>query len=247
MIRERRMPAGNTATLWLKIIALCFMFVDHAGKMLFPAIPELRMIGRIAFPIYAWCMVVGSIYTRSMPRYMLRILITGLISQPLYMIALNHTWNQPNIFLTLLLGLGAIWGIKQKQWFSHIWAPALALILATVLSADYGWKGVLLILLLYAARTSRPAIAAVMIAYAMYWGTAYQPVTSFFGLNLSVKGLPACITGPVLPFLRLEALNIFSLPFILIRFPEDLRIKRWISYAIYPAHLVILWLLEQII
>ena len=35
-----RRPAGNTATTWLKIIALFFMFADHAGKMVFPNVPE---------------------------------------------------------------------------------------------------------------------------------------------------------------------------------------------------------------
>ena len=54
-----RKPAGNTATTWLKIIALVFMFIDHSGKMLFPAVQEMRILGRIAFPVYAWCMVVG--------------------------------------------------------------------------------------------------------------------------------------------------------------------------------------------
>ena len=43
--------AGNTATGALKIIALCFVFMDHAGKMLFPNVPELRVLGRIAFPL----------------------------------------------------------------------------------------------------------------------------------------------------------------------------------------------------
>ena len=72
-----RRPAGNTATTWLKIIALVFMFMDHAGKMLLPGVPEMRMIGRAAFPIYAWCMIVGFHYTRSVPKYLLRILIVG--------------------------------------------------------------------------------------------------------------------------------------------------------------------------
>ena len=44
--------AGNTATGWLKILALLFMFCDHAGKMLLPNVPEMRMLGRIAFPLY---------------------------------------------------------------------------------------------------------------------------------------------------------------------------------------------------
>ena len=46
-----RRPAGNTATVWLKIIALVFMFIDHSGKMLFSGVPEMRILGRIAFPI----------------------------------------------------------------------------------------------------------------------------------------------------------------------------------------------------
>ena len=45
-----RVPAGNTATCWLKLIALVFMFIDHAGKIFFPAVPEMRILGRIAFP-----------------------------------------------------------------------------------------------------------------------------------------------------------------------------------------------------
>lgn len=45
----RRNPAiaGCTATGVLKILALVFMFIDHAGKMLFPQIAEMRMLGRI--------------------------------------------------------------------------------------------------------------------------------------------------------------------------------------------------------
>ena len=82
-------PAGNTATTWLKIIALVFMFIDHAGKMLFPNIPEMRMLGRIAFPIYVWCMIVGFWRTRSVLKYLLRILLVGALSQPLYVLALD--------------------------------------------------------------------------------------------------------------------------------------------------------------
>ena len=99
--------AGNTATGALKLIALCFMMIDHMGKMLFPQVPEMRILGRIAFPLYAWCMVVGFHYTRNPWRYALRILLVGLVSQPLYMVALNHTWHEPNIFLTLFFALTA--------------------------------------------------------------------------------------------------------------------------------------------
>ena len=241
-----RKPAGNTATTWLKIIALVFMFIDHAGKMCFPAVPEMRILGRIAFPIYAWCMIVGFHYTRSVPKYLLRILITGLVSQPLYMLALNHTWKQPNIFLTLFLGLCALWGIREKKYLSQFWAPAVTLVLATVLGVDYGWRGVLLFIVLYAVQESRPGIAAVMISYFLFWGASYSITKSLFGLPINMDALPAFLSQPLSAFMRMEAYALLALPLILIRFKKDLKLPRWIGYALYPAHLAALYALEQL-
>ena len=241
-----RKPAGNTATTWLKIIALAFMFIDHAGKMCFPNIPEMRILGRIAFPIYAWCMIVGFHYTRSVPKYLLRILITGLVSQPLYMLALNHTWKQPNIFLTLFLGLCALWGIREKKYLSQIWAPAAAMAAAILVGADYGWRGVLLFIMLYAVQESRPGIAAVMVSYFLFWGSSYSITKSLFGLPINMDALPAVLSQPLSAFLRMETYALLALPFILIPFKKDLKLPRWVGYALYPAHLAALYALEQI-
>ncbi len=241
-----RRLAGNTATTWLKIIALVFMFIDHSGKMLFPSVSEMRILGRIAFPIYVWCMIVGFHYTRSVAKYLLRVLIVGIISQPLYMAALNHTWNQPNVFLTLLLGLCALWGIREKKAGSQFWAPAAALVLAIVLKADYGWKGVMLFMLLYAVQDSRPGITAVMVAFFLFWGSSYGLTKSLFGLEINLNALPDFLSQPLSAFLRMETYALLSLPFILIPFRQDLKIPRWVGYMLYPAHLVLLFVLEKI-
>ena len=246
VLSRSRKPAGNTATTWLKIIALVFMFIDHAGKMCFPAVPEMRILGRIAFPIYAWCMIVGFHYTRSVPKYLLRILITGLVSQPLYMIALNHTWRQPNIFFTLFLGLCALWGIREKKYLSQIWAPVAAMALAIFLGADYGWRGVLLFIMLYAVQESRPGIAAVMVAYFLFWGSSYSITKSLFGIPINMDALPTVLSQPLSAFLRMETYALLALPLILIPFKKDLKFPRWIGYALYPAHLAVLYALEQI-
>ena len=246
VLSRSRKPAGNTATTWLKIIALVFMFIDHAGKMCFPAVPEMRILGRIAFPIYAWCIIVGFHYTRSVPKYLLRILVTGVVSQPLYMIALNHTWKQPNIFLTLFLGLCALWGIREKKYLSQFWAPAVTLVLATVLGVDYGWRGVLLFIVLYAVQESRPGIAAVMISYFLFWGASYSITKSLFGLPINMDALPAFLSQPLSAFMRMEAYALLALPLILIRFKKDLKLPRWIGYTLYPAHLAALYALEQL-
>ena len=260
---------GNTSTGLLKLLALICMFCDHAGKMCFPLVTELRLIGRIAFPLYCWCMVVGACRTRSMPRYMLRLALVGLISQPIYMVALNHPWNVPNIFLTLLLGLCGIWGMQQKKCGSHLWAPVLALMAAVLLNCDaasYGWKGVLLMMLLYLARGHRGTLAAVMIPFCLYWGSGMS-VQSIFGISLIPlrRGTFATL---ITPWLQLQALAILALPLIIwpdevrlhLPHPEGeeprlltlrtrmpaLRMPAWLSYSIYPGHLALLILLEHL-
>ena len=241
-----RAPAGNRATGVLRLISLIFMFVDHSGKMLFGNMYEMRALGRIAFPLYVWCMIMGLSRTRSVPKYMLRLLVTGLLSQPLYVVALNHTWTEPNIFLTLILGLGVLWGIREKKWYSHLWAPVLGILLAGILHVDYGWKGIMLFICLYAVRDSRPGIAAVMISFLLFWGTFYGATSSLFGIALDWKLPPDWITTPMKSFFRLETFGLLALPFILLRFRKDLRLPTWLGYALYPAHLLLLWLLETV-
>ncbi len=257
---------GNTSTGLLKLLALLFMFADHLGKMCFPLATDLRVLGRLAFPLYCWCMVVGACRTRSMPRYMGRLALVGLISQPLYMVALNHPWNVPNIFLTLLLGLMGIWGLREKKWGSQLWAPVLALMGAVVFncgSASYGWKGVLMMMLLYAARSSRKTIAAVMLPFCLFWGSG-MAVQNLFGVSLAPlrRGTFATL---ITPWLQLQAMAVFSLPLMVwpdtVRLPvppflrkegDDrthvtlrtrmpaLRMPAWLGYAIYPGHLALL-------
>ena len=233
--KKEALVARNSATGWLKIIALVFMFIDHSGKMLFPGVSEMRILGRIAFPLYAWCLVVGCSHTRSMAKYALRLLAVGLVSQPLYMLALNHSWREPNIFLTLLIGLLGIWGLREKRYGSAVWAPLLALLAAVLTGCDYGWKGVLFILLLYACRAS-----------CLYWGSTSGMVSSFFGLSFT----PLLSKYPwqtlFSPWLRVQALAILALPLILAHFPKDLKLPKWLGYAIYPAHLILLYGLEYL-
>ena len=240
---KRTAIAGNVNTGLLKLIALIFMFIDHAGKMCFYNMPELRILGRIAFPLYCWCLVIGAQHTRSFPKYLGRIALIGLISQPLYMVALNHPWSKMNIFLTLFIALLGLWSLREKKFLSHIWAPVLALLLAQLLSVDYGWKGVLLVFLLWAVRGSRAGIAAVMIAFCLFWGASSSAVTGFFSLKFT--GFTRTDVGMlVAPFLRLQGLALPALPLMLIRLPGHLSLPKWMGYSLYPIHLVALIALE---
>ena len=141
----------NQNTGLIRLIACISMAVDHFGKMLFPGIPEMRMIGRLAFPLFAYGIAAGAVYTRSPIKYLSRIVLLMLISQPLYAISLAHenaamyavpffghplqsiwqfytsSWLKPSILLSLALGLGIMLCLKKRQWI------ALGIILAALI------------------------------------------------------------------------------------------------------------------
>ena len=233
--------AGNRDTTLLKIIAAVCMIIDHAGVRLFDNMTEMRIIGRLAFPIFAWCLVVGACYTRNELKYGLRLLLVGLIAQPCYMLGLHHGWDRISIFGTLLTGYLGILGIRHKWYGSQFWAPLLALAVACLVKMDYGWRGVLFIMLLYLSRKNRGAVAAVMIAFCLYWGGNSKLVTDVFGIPLQGGLFSEDIAQP---FLRLQALALLSMPLIV--WPRERRraLPYWFSYAIYPGHLLILWIVQ---
>lgn len=235
--------AGNQDTVFLKYLALAAMLVDHLGAAIFHGVPELRIIGRIALPLYAWCLVVGSVKTRSAWRYGLRLLMTALLSQPLYMMALNHRWQDLNILFLLLIALVAIEGIRFHRFGSEIWVPALCYALLGYVHVDYGWRGLTFILMLYLARGSRSGLAAVFLSYALFWGSGSSAVTALFGYPLSFlqwKGLGTVLSA----FFRLQGMIWLALPLVVCRMKTGLRMPRWLGYALYPMHLMLLMVLK---
>ncbi len=162
---------GNENTGLIKLAAIACMIVDHVGVVFFPKVYEFRLIGRIAFPLFAWCLCVGAEYTRNIWKYALRLLIVGAAAQPVYFWAMNHDWKDLNIFFELFIGLLAIAAIQKNWKGSRIWGPLLALLasLALPLTSSYGWQGITFILLLYACRRNGAAIAAFMTAFCLYW------------------------------------------------------------------------------
>ena len=236
-------PLNGDAGL-IKLAAMVTMLIDHTGAIFFPGVMEMRIIGRIAFPLYCFGIVMGLAHTRSWPKYALRLFLGALITQPCFMLALNHQLLELNVMFTLLLGLLSIAGMKEKRWYSHIWAPLVCLVIASLQQMDYGWKGVLLIQLMYLAQTSRGGFAALMTAFCLYWGSNSQQVRWFFGLELNAQSAVSGSMAMALSFLRLQGLALLSLPFMIISTKTGIRIPRWLSYSFYPAHLLILGLLR---
>lgn len=83
----------NLDTDLLKLIAIVSMLIDHIGGAFFPTVGMFRWIGRLAFPIFCYCLTVGLLYTHDIKRYLGRLALFAVISQPFYVLATHpHDW-----------------------------------------------------------------------------------------------------------------------------------------------------------
>ena len=71
----------------LKLIALITMTVDHIGMILFPSRLLFRVVGRLAFPIFAYMIAEGCLYTRSIWRYAGTLAAVAALCQSVYFFA----------------------------------------------------------------------------------------------------------------------------------------------------------------
>jgi len=239
--------AGNENTGVIKLIAIAFMIVDHVGAALFPQYKILRILGRIPMPLFCWGIVVGAEYSRNLWKYLLRIALVGILAQPCFMLALKHGWMDWNVFPTLGLGLLAIAGIRWRRWGSQIWLPILAFVPTLFIHMDYGWTGVALILVLYACRKNRGALAAGFTAYCLFWGLYYGAYREILGVSAQMLTVPWIQNlGDVTKLLLfVEFWAILSLPLIVIPMKGHLRIPKWIGYGAYPAHLLVIGVIRH--
>lgn len=63
----------------LKFIGIVSMTIDHIGYFLFPRIVAFRVIGRIAYPIFAYFIAEGCTYTRHKMRYFFSVFSIGVL------------------------------------------------------------------------------------------------------------------------------------------------------------------------
>lgn len=82
----------------LKIIAAISMLLDHIGLILFPSIEIFRILGRIAFPIFAFTIAEGAKYTRNKVKYFSMIFGLGAICQ-----IVNYFFNEDKFYMGILI------------------------------------------------------------------------------------------------------------------------------------------------
>lgn len=227
----------NLDTDFLKLIAIISMLIDHVGGAFFPQYPIFRWIGRLAFPIFCYCLTVGFLYTHDIKRYFGRLILFAVISQPFYALKADPTafWENLtnwNIFFTLILSLLILWGITRRNW-KGIGIALIALVVLGLWNFDYSFTGILLMLIFYFCR-NKPVLGAVLY------------IASY---------LPALWGSPNDPFAFLIAghavtMSIFSLlaaPFIFLNTNTGIKMNKWFFYIFYPAHIAVIVLIRFVL
>ena len=214
----------------LKMIALITMTIDHIGAVLLPQYGFLRVIGRIAFPIYCFLLVEGYFHTKDIKKYILRLLIFAMISEVFFDMAfyekLCYSRHQ-NVFFTLLIGLITIFiadlirarFLEKNKFFSLILTIIILIsggMLADILRTDYSLYGVFIIFGFYIFRK----------------------------IILSQVICMGYINGVMLGGTQIYAL--LAMPFIFLYNEKSGKYRcKWLFYIYYPMHLVVLYLIKQ--
>jgi hypothetical protein len=214
----------------IKIIAIVAMIVDHTVLILFPDHLSVRIATRLCFPLFAFLIAYGMTKTRNEWKYLSRLFIFALISQAAYWLVrweISFSWI--NVFFTLSAGVLVIIlfrRIMEKRNFSAIFDIAAifaVLAVAKFVEFDYGMKGVVLILLFY-----------IPLSYS---------VKAF-----KIAALPALLI--VCMWYPNWWAYLFSFVFLVLFVDRKLEIpkwERWAFYVFYPLHLVILYLIRDIL
>ena len=214
----------------LKLIACVTMLIDHIGATFVPWM-WLRVVGRIAFPIYCFLLAEGAAYTRNPRKYGTRLAIGALLAElPFELlffgsISLSHS----SVMVTIFLGFIAIESMKKLPRFWPVIFFGCAVV-AEALGTDYGGMGVML-MVFFALSRERSKVVQTIGVFIICWmigGFAWQigPVRVPMEIVGATSMVPICLYSG--------------------RKATHNKAIQWAFYLFYPVHLTILLLIAVI-
>lgn len=165
----------------IKLIAMLCMLCDHFSDSFFDNITFLNFIGRIAFPIFAFQIVISYKHTHDIKKFLLRLFICAIISQiPFSIFMYNYCgeYDHLNVMFTFIIAILAlivydykINYTKKYQIFlltlAKIIIIALLSFVANLIHVDYGAWGVLLILFIHIFKEKKLMLIIGIILFAI--------------------------------------------------------------------------------
>ncbi|MBQ3011913.1 MAG: hypothetical protein IJD74_00065 [Clostridia bacterium] len=234
----------------LKILASLFMISDHVGVILFPNIIWLRIVGRLAFPIFAYLIAEGAKYTRSKVRHFLTMLAFALVIQVVYFI--YEPSNEMSVLVTFTLSLAVIYALEffksalfsasaktsKKLLGALLFFGSIAAVcaLSLVLDLDYGAEGALL-----------PVFPALFTTPK----TDGEPPAIFNQLDTKCFRILATALGTLALAIAdggIQYLGLCAIPLLFLYSEQRGRLKmKYFFYIFYPAHLLLIYAISMMI
>ncbi|MBO5130227.1 MAG: hypothetical protein J6B95_07785 [Oscillospiraceae bacterium] len=217
----------------LKIIAAVSMLLDHIGVVLFPRVVMLRVLGRLALPIFAFMIAEGCRYTKKRLRYFLMVFGLGALCQIIYYVYDRDLYMC--ILVTFSLSILVIYPLQnlkgaQTAAGRAIWAIVTALAVVGVwllnrwLVIDYGFWGCMM-----------PVLAALFQGR----GKAAAGAWDRKGVHVLMLGI-----GVLLVSMDRGGVQIFSLAALPLLMAYSGQRGKWkmkyFFYVFYPVHLAVL-------
>ncbi len=228
----------------IKLIAFTSMVIDHIGLLFFPHIVFFRIIGRLAFPLFAWLIARGAHHTHDLKKYMIRLGLLALISQIPYSIFIKSagiTHFQLNVVFTLLAGLFTIFLInKTRSTLLKIIITTIVAIVTFFVQADYAIIGVISIVLFYTYQHNIAAVFWTQLVACAIW-VVFFPVFFLKSSSNSLyffQGISYQLSG------------VMSIVIIALQSKGESKKSqplKYTFYALYPLHFLVLLCLRWFI
>ncbi|MEC5422564.1 TraX family protein [Virgibacillus sp. C22-A2] len=254
----------------LKIIALIAMFIDHYGYFI-PGTPEwMGWIGRIAAPVFIYCVVIGFKNTSNRTKYLVRLGVAAVgmsflnlfINLRVYYTDLNNLYLELNFFSTLFLITFLIMLLKNKKikllllffgWqfaslflFSLLENAGLLVRPIAIFTTQISGNllvvegGLLMILLGLFFYFANDNKWRVTVGYSFYCLAMFYSVRRW---GWSLAGINQELFG----FVNYQWMMIFALPLLFLYNGKKGIGMKYLFYIFYPLHIAILWYISTLI
>lgn len=219
----------------LKGIAIAAMVIDHSTWAFVPLASGpgqiMHGIGRITGQIMFFFIAEGYAHTRSVKKYAARLTVFAIISQLPYI----YFWTgklptvknlfSGNILFTLLFGLLAIWALETQGRKTRTLLIIIALCIISI-PCDWSYWGILFILAFHFSANEpekRQAFVLLITITRFLWIRNAETIP---GTNLYQLAIP------------------LALPLLYLYNGERGKGGKWLFYAFYPAHLLMIGFLK---
>jgi len=151
----------------LKIIACISMVFDHIGVIMFPEVMWLRAVGRLAYPLFAFCLAEGCYYTKDKIKHLIVIAMLGVAIQLFEYVFLEMI--DLSIFIVFSISIILIYllddidkAIRNKKkilsaisivtFLALLFGLNVLVYYSLIFDANFGYYGIIVPVILYAVK-----------------------------------------------------------------------------------------------